>query len=75
MTFTKIGQDIFPDATRIVLDMSQALGQDLKSSAVQVGKALQDPILGVSALRRVGVNFSDSQQTGHQKPSRYGQDG
>lgn len=62
LTFTKIGKDIFPQATEIMLDMSQALGQDLKSSAVQLGKALQDPILGVTALRRVGVNFSDAQR-------------
>lgn len=62
LTFTKIGKDIFPDTTKIILDMSTALRQDLKSSAIQVGKALQDPILGVTALRRVGVNFSESQQ-------------
>lgn len=62
LTFTKISKDIFPQATEIMLDMSQALGQDLKSSAVQLGKALQDPILGVTALRRVGVNFSDAQR-------------
>ncbi|MDD5068491.1 MAG: phage tail tape measure protein [Candidatus Pacebacteria bacterium] len=62
LTFTKIKDDIFPDATRIVLDMSTALGQDLQSSAIQVGKALQDPILGASALRRVGVNFNEAQQ-------------
>lgn len=62
LTFTKIGKDVFPQATEIMLDMSQALGQDLKSSAIQVGKALQDPVLGVTALRRVGVNFSEDQQ-------------
>ena len=62
LTFTKITEDIFPDATRVVLDMSTALGQDLQSSAIQLGKALQDPILGVSALRRVGVNFTEDQQ-------------
>ena len=61
LTFTKIGKDVFPDATEIVLDMSAALGQDLKSSAIQVGKALQDPILGATALRRVGVNLSQAQ--------------
>jgi hypothetical protein len=61
LTFTKIGKDVFPDATEIVLDMSTALGQDLKSSAIQVGKALQDPVLGATALRRVGVNLSKSQ--------------
>lgn len=62
LTFTKIGKDIFPQATETMLDMSQALGQDLKASAIQLGKALQDPILGVTALRRVGVNFSSDQQ-------------
>jgi hypothetical protein len=61
LTFTNIGKDTFPEATKIVLDMSTALGQDLKSSSIQVGKALQDPILGVTALRRVGVNFNESQ--------------
>ena len=61
LSFTKIGRDIFPQALETVLDMSTALGQDLKSSAIQVGKALQDPILGVTALRRVGVNFNEAQ--------------
>jgi len=63
LTFTNIGKDIFPQATETMLDMSQALGQDMKSSAVQLGKALQDPILGVTALRRVGVNFNEEQTT------------
>lgn len=62
LTFTSIGKDIFPQATKTVLDMSTALGQDLKSSSIQLGKALQDPITGITALRRVGVNFSDAQQ-------------
>lgn len=62
LTFTNIGKNVFPEATKTVLDMSTALGQDTKSSAIQLGKALQDPILGVTALRRVGVNFSEDQQ-------------
>lgn len=62
LTFTSIGKDVFPKATETILDMSQALGQDLKSSAIQLGKALQDPISGITALRRVGVNFTDAQQ-------------
>lgn len=62
LTFTKIGKDIFPQATKTVLDMSTALGQDTKASAIQLGKALQDPILGITALRRVGVNFSADQK-------------
>jgi len=62
LTFTKISKDIFPKATKTVLDMSTALGQDTKASAIQLGKALQDPILGITALRRVGVNFSKDQK-------------
>ncbi|ODT97260.1 MAG: hypothetical protein ABS82_00990 [Rhodanobacter sp. SCN 67-45] len=62
LTFTSIKGPVFRDATKVVLDMSVALGQDLKSSATQVGKALNDPILGISALSKVGVNFTDAQK-------------
>lgn len=62
LTFTNIKDNVFPDATRTVLDMSTALGQDTKNSAIQLGKALNDPILGVTALRRVGVDFTEDQQ-------------
>jgi len=62
LTFTSIGKDVFPLATQTMLDMSQALGQDMKSSAVQLGKALNNPIDGISALSRVGVAFTDQQK-------------
>ena len=61
LTFTSIGKDIFPTATKTMLDMSQALGQGLKDSAIQLGKALNDPIQGMTALRRVGVSFTEEQ--------------
>jgi len=66
-TFTQIrnvageGNDIFNQTTKAALDLSVALGQDMQSSAIQLGKALNDPIKGVSALQRVGVAF-DAQQ-------------
>jgi len=62
LTFTNIGKDVFPQATQTMLDMSAALGQDLKSSAVQLGKALNDPVVGITALQRVGVSFTQSQK-------------
>ena len=62
LTFTKIGRDVFPRATEAVLDMSTALGGDLKGAALQVGKALNDPVLGVTALARAGVQFSEAQK-------------
>lgn len=61
LTFTNIGKNVFPQATKAALNMSVALGQDTKSSAIQLGKALNDPINGVTALRRVGVSFTESQ--------------
>jgi hypothetical protein len=61
-TFTAIKGTIFKDAVPAILDLSAKMGQDLKSSAVQVGKALNDPINGITALRKVGVSFSDSQE-------------
>ena len=62
LTFTNIGKDVFPATTETMLDMSQALGQDMKSSAMQLGKALNDPVNGVTALTRVGVTFTDEQK-------------
>lgn len=56
------GNDIFDRTTALGLDMSEALGQDLKSSAIQLGKALNDPIKGVTALQRVGVSFTEEQK-------------
>ncbi len=54
--------DIFTRATEVATDMSVAMGTDLQSSVVQVGKALNDPIAGLSALTRVGVQFTDDQK-------------
>lgn len=62
LTFTRIGHDVFPKATQAVLDLSTKLGGDLNSAAIQIGKALNDPIKGITALQRVGVSFSESQK-------------
>lgn len=62
LTFTNIGKEVFPDTTKAVLDMSTAMGQSLQQTAVQVGKALQDPVQGVTALQRVGVRLTESQK-------------
>ena len=62
LTFTKVGKDVFPDAIETVLNMSTAMGTDLQSSVVQLGKALNDPITGISALSRVGVQLTEDQK-------------
>lgn len=61
-TFTQIKGDIFSEAIATAQDLSTVLGQDLQSSIVQMGKALNDPINGITALSRVGVSFSQEQK-------------
>ena len=61
LTFKNIGGDIFPRVTEAMLDMSAVMGTDLKATAIQMGKALNDPIKGVASLSRVGVAFTKQQ--------------
>jgi hypothetical protein len=62
LTFTNIHKDTFPAATQAALDMSVALKEDMGSAAMQVGKALQSPVEGVTALQRVGVKLTEDQK-------------
>lgn len=61
-TFTNIKGANFGGATQSIIDMSQALGIDLEGAAMQVGKALNDPIAGIAALGRSGVQFTAEQE-------------
>ncbi len=62
LTFGHVQGDTFRQATEAALDLSTGLGQDLKSSALQLGKALENPVQGLTALRRIGVQFTDEQE-------------
>jgi hypothetical protein len=62
LTFKQVGEETFPRAQKAILDVSAAMGQDLKSSSIQVGKALNDPIAGMTAMSRVGITFTDTQK-------------
>ena len=66
LTFTKIsnkGPDkIFDRATKATADLSVSFKKGLGPSAVMVGKALNDPVKGVSALNKVGVSFDEGQK-------------
>lgn len=62
LTFKNISGDTFDRAQSAAMDMSARLGQDLQSSAIQLGKALNDPVAGLTALRRVGIQFTDEQE-------------
>lgn len=66
-TFTNVrnetgdGAKVFDIATQAIVDMSAVQGE-LQSNALLVGKALQDPVLGMTALQRVGVRLSATQK-------------
>lgn len=62
LTFTQIGSDVFPQAIEAILNVSTAMGTDLQSSVLQLGKALNDPVLGIAALTRVGIQLSETQK-------------
>lgn len=55
------GNNVFTQATKATLDLSIAMHRDLNATALALGKALQDPIKGMTALRRVGVTFTAAQ--------------
>lgn len=61
-TFGNVTDETFTRANELALDLSVSMGKDLQSSAVMVGKALNDPIKGLTSLQRVGVSFT-AQQT------------
>lgn len=60
-TFRSVAGDSFTRALTLAGDMAAVFGGDLSSAAMQLGKALEDPVEGLSALRRVGVSFTGSQ--------------
>jgi phage-related protein len=56
------GNDVFSQTTALANDMSVAMGTDMTSASKQLGKALNNPLKGMSALAKIGVDFSDSQK-------------
>lgn len=52
----------FDRATSAAIDLGAAGFGEASQNAVQLGKALQDPIKGITALARSGVTFTDSEK-------------
>lgn len=62
LTFGNISAESFDRAQTAAVNLSAKLGQDLQSSTMQIGKALNDPVRGVTALMRAGVSFTAQQK-------------
>ncbi len=62
LTFGNVAGTNFDRAQQAVVDLSTRMGTDLQAATVQVGRALNDPIKGMTALGRAGIQFSDAQK-------------
>jgi hypothetical protein len=62
LSFTNVTGENFERAQKVIMDVSTLLDGDLKSAAIQVGKALNDPTTALSALTRSGIQFSAAQK-------------
>jgi hypothetical protein len=68
LTFSELGKTAievggaFDRATAAAIDLAAAGFGEAESNAAQLGKALQDPIKGLTALTRSGVTFNATEQ-------------
>lgn len=56
------GANVFDRATQAAADLSAAGFGDMAGQSKMLGKALNDPIKGITALSRSGVTFTDQQK-------------
>lgn len=61
-TFNKITGEQFKRATLAAQDLAAAGFGNLETNAIQLGKALQDPIKGINALSRNGISFTNAER-------------
>ena len=62
LSFRNVAGDAFGAATEAMLDLAVGMRTDLRSAAVQIGKALDDPVRGLDALSRSGTTFTAAQR-------------
>lgn len=69
LTFTNISKDVFKETTQATIDMATAMNswlspsaEQLKTTAMQLWKALNDPLKWVTKLQKVWVTFTETQK-------------
>jgi hypothetical protein len=62
LTFTRITGDNFKRTQSAVLDLATSMNGDLSGAVTALGKAINDPLKGLSALGRQGIQFTDQQK-------------
>lgn len=62
LTFKSVGKEVFEQTLRAAQDLSAAGFGSVQQAAVQLGKALENPRIGLGALTEVGVSFTAQQK-------------
>lgn len=62
LTFRKVTGDVFDRTIRAAADLSAAMGTNLSGATLQLGKALEDPVTGLTMLTRTGTVFTETQK-------------
>lgn len=57
----RIGRDVMPEATRAVLDMAAATGDDAAGAAKDLAQALADPAGEIESLKEKGIQLTEEQ--------------
>lgn len=63
----KIGRNIMPEATKAVLDMAAATGDDAVGAAHDLAQALADPAGEIESLKEKGIQLSEEQKKNIQR--------
>jgi hypothetical protein len=72
LQFKNLNKDVFPQTTKLSLDLAQRMGTDTTSAAKLLGKALETPGEGLAKLKAAGVSFNDEQEKMIKKMSESG---
>jgi phage-related protein len=62
LTFGNVAGEAFDRAQLAAVNLSARMGTDLQSSTIMIGKALNDPVKGLAALGRAGIQFTEDQK-------------
>ena len=62
LTFKAVAGEAFGRTISLATDIAMVMGTDVKSAALQLGKALENPRIGLSMLRRSGISFTEQQK-------------
>ena len=62
LTFRTVQEESFTRSIELSQDLAEVMGTDITQAALQLGKALEEPTIGLTALRRSGVSFTEAER-------------